>query len=249
MTILTVEPEQSRPGGEGIQVLMIEDDRKLAQLTARYLENHGLLVTIADNGEQGLATFIRGTFDVVLLDLMLPGMDGISVCTQIRSRSDVPVLMLTARGEEADRVMGLEIGADDYIGKPFSSRELLARIRAQVRRSRGKAGPGARALSAGALRLDVAAMRATVDGKVINLTSYEFALLRTLTERAGRVLSREQLLDATRGSAEEAFDRSIDVHISRLRQKLEPDPRHPRFLKTVRGLGYMVADGASNDDV
>jgi len=249
MTILTVEPEQSRPGGEGIQVLMIEDDRKLAQLTSRYLENHGLMVTIAENGEQGLATFIRGVFDVVLLDLMLPGMDGISVCTQIRSRSDVPVLMLTARGEEADRVMGLEIGADDYIGKPFSSRELLARIRAQVRRARGKAGPGAKALSAGALRLDVAAMRVTVDGKVINLTSYEFALLRILTERAGRVLSREQLLDATRGSAEEAFDRSIDVHISRLRQKLEPDPRHPRFLKTVRGLGYMVADGTSSDDV
>ena len=239
---------QSRPPAESIQVLVIEDDRKLAQLTARYLETHGLIVTIAEDGESGLGVFMRGVYDVVLRDLMLPGMDGVEVCRQIRARSDVPVLMLTARGEEADRVMGLETGADDYIGKPFSSRELLARIRAQVRRARRKLGPGQKSLVAGPLRLDLAAMRATVEGRVLNLTSYEFALLRALTERAGNVLSREQLLDATRGSTEEAFDRSIDVHVSRLRQKLEADPRHPRLLKTVRGLGYMVADGPAPDD-
>ena len=243
------EPTQNRPLVESIQVLVIEDDRKLAQLTARYLENHGLSVTTAEDGERGLGAFMRGVFDVVLLDLMLPGMDGMEVCRQLRARSDVPVLMLTARGEEADRVMGLEIGADDYIGKPFSSRELLARIRAQVRRARRKLGPGQKSLVAGPLRLDLAAMRATVEGRLLNLTSYEFALLRALTERAGNVLSREQLLDATRGSTEEAFDRSIDVHVSRLRQKLEADPRHPRLLKTVRGLGYMVADGPSDDDL
>jgi DNA-binding response OmpR family regulator len=240
---------QPQPSEEGIQVLVIEDDQKLARLTARYLETHGLSVTCAADGESGLGAFIRGVFDVVLLDVMLPGMGGIDVCREIRLRSDVPVLILTARGEEADRVMGLESGADDYIGKPFSSRELLARIRAQVRRARGRIGPGSKSLTAGPLRLDLAAMRVTLDGKVVNVTAYEFALLRTLTERAGRVLSREQLLDLARGNAEEAFDRSIDVHISRLRQKLEVDPRHPRLLKTVRGLGYMVADGDfSHDD-
>jgi DNA-binding response OmpR family regulator len=234
---------QPQATDEAIQVLVIEDDQKLARLTARYLETHGLSVTCAADGESGLGVFVRGAFDVVLLDVMLPGMGGIDVCREIRLRSDVPVLILTARGEEADRVMGLESGADDYIGKPFSSRELLARIRAQVRRARGRIGPAGKALTAGPLRLDVAAMRVTVDGKVVNVTAYEFALLRALTERAGRVLSREQLLDLARGNAEEAFDRSIDVHISRLRQKLEIDPRHPRLLKTVRGLGYMVADG------
>lgn len=224
-------------------MLVIEDDEKLARLTARYLETHGLAVTCAEDGEKGLGVFIRGVFDVVLLDVMLPGIGGIDVCREIRARSDVPVLMLTARGEEADRVMGLETGADDYIGKPFSSRELLARIRAQVRRARRRTGPGLKSLAVGPLRLDLAAMRVTVEGREVNVTSYEFALLRTLAERAGRVLSREQLLDLARGNAEEAFDRSIDVHISRLRQKLESDPRHPKLLKTVRGLGYMVADG------
>jgi DNA-binding response OmpR family regulator len=228
---------------EGIRVLMIEDDEKLARLTARYLETHGIGVVCAQDGETGIGTFVRGAFDVVLLDLMLPGIGGMDVCREIRARSDVPVLMLTARGEEADRVLGLETGADDYIGKPFSSRELLARIRAQVRRARRRLGPGAKSVVVGSLRLDLGAIRVTLEGKEVNVTSYEFALLRALAERAGRVLTREQLLDLARGNAEEAFDRSIDVHIFRLRQKLESDPRHPRLLKTVRGLGYMVADG------
>lgn len=233
-----------RPAEEAIQVLMIEDDDKLSRLTARYLESHGLGVVRAQDGESGIGAFIRGAFDVVLLDLMLPGIGGMDVCREIRSRSDVPVLMLTARGEEADRVMGLETGADDYIGKPFSSRELLARIRAQVRRARRKIGPGSKVLSVGPLRLDLGAMRVSFAGNDVVVTSYEFALLRALVERAGRVLSREQLLDLARGSAEEAFDRSIDVHIFRLRQKLESDPHHPKLLKTVRGAGYMIANGA-----
>ena len=235
--------EPTRPTDEGIRALMIEDDEKLARLTAKYLETHGIVVVHASDGETGIGTFARDKFDVVLLDLMLPGIGGMDVCRELRSKSDVPVLMLTARGEEADRVMGLENGADDYIGKPFSSRELLARIRAHVRRARRKLGPAAKALVVGPLRLDVGAMTGTFAGKDVIVTSYEFALLRTLVERAGRVLSREQLLDLARGSAEEAFDRSIDVHIFRLRQKLEVDPHHPKLLKTVRGAGYMIARG------
>ena len=242
ISVPMTEPTQNRPVVESIQVLVIEDDRKLAQLTARYLENHGLSVTTAEDGERGLGAFMRGVFDVVLLDLMLPGMDGMEVCRQLRARSDVPVLMLTARGEEADRVMGLEIGADDYIGKPFSSRELLARIRAQVRRARGRSGPAPRLLRIGRLVVDLGALRAILDGRVLALTTYEFTLLRVLAERAGRVLRREQLLELAQGSTEEAFDRSIDGHISRLRAKLGDDPRQPRILKTVRGSGYVLVD-------
>jgi DNA-binding response OmpR family regulator len=228
---------------EGIRVLMIEDDQKLGRLTAHYLESHGLLVEAVPDGQTGLRALVRASFDIVLLDLMLPGMSGMEVCREIRARSDVPVVMLTARGEEADRVLGLESGADDYIGKPFSSRELLARIRAQVRRARGRSGPRRELLTVGPLKLDTTARTVTLRGKPVNVTSYELALLRALAERPGRVLSREQLLDLA-GNADEAFDRSIDVHISRLRQKLEADPRRPTLLKTIRGLGYVLV----NDD-
>jgi DNA-binding response OmpR family regulator len=155
--------------------------------------------------------------------------------------------MLTARGEEADLVLGLETGADDYVAKPFSSRELLARIRAQVRRARGGSGPRAELLTVGPLKLDTASREVTLRGKTISVTSYEFSLLRALAERPGRVLSREQIMDLARGTADEAFDRSIDVHVSRLRQKLESDPRHPSLLKTIRGLGYMLVDGHLGD--
>jgi DNA-binding response OmpR family regulator len=155
----------------------------------------------------------------------------------------VPIVVLTARGEEADRVMGLELGADDYVAKPFSPRELLARIRAVVRRARGQAGPARTAVSVGGLSLDPGARRATLSGDEVALTGYEFSLLYALASRAGRVLSREQLIELAGGSPEEAFDRSVDVHVSRLRHKLGDDPKSPRLLKTVRGAGYMLASG------
>ena len=224
-----------------LAVLLVEDDLRLATLTREYLEGHGLVVTHVADGRRGLDEASRGRFDAVLLDLMLPGKDGLDVCRELRARSDVPILVLTARGEEADRVLGLELGADDYLAKPFSPRELLARIRAVVRRARGRAGPSREAVRVGALRLDPASRRATLRGKEIALTGYEFALLEALARRAGRVLTREQLMELAKGSAEESFDRSVDVHVSRLRQKLGDDPKRPRLLKTVRGLGYLLA--------
>lgn len=226
---------------EAIRVVFIEDDERLAKLTARYLESHGVLVQWVADGAEGLSEALRTRPDVVLLDIMLPKMDGLAICRELRQRCDVPIVMVTAREEEADRVMGLELGADDYVSKPFSSRELLARIRAQVRRARGNAGPPAQRLEVGPLVIDPQAMCATLDGRVLGLTTYEFALLRALAENAGKVLVREQLLVLARGNAEEAFDRSIDVHVSRLRHKLGDDPKQPRLLKTVRGLGYMLA--------
>lgn len=221
-------------------VLLVEDDARLASLTAEYLRGHGLRVVVAGDGARALEEARRVRFDAVLLDLMLPGRPGLEVCRELRGFSDVPILILTARGEEADRVLGLELGADDYLSKPFAPRELLARLRAQVRRARGQAGPAARPVTVGELALDPGALRATLGGRELDLTAYEFRLLHALAERAGRVLSRERLLELARGSAEEAFDRSIDVHVSRLRAKLGDDPRHPRLLKTVRGAGYQL---------
>lgn len=226
---------------DAITVVLVEDDERLAKLTARYLESHGLVVTIVGDGRDAVAKVLHLHPDVVLLDLMLPGMSGLDICRELRTRTDVPIVMVTARGEEADRVVGLEGGADDYIAKPFSSRELLARIRAHARRKRGAAGPPKKTMQVGRLAIDVDAMSATLDGATLVLTTYEFMLLRALAERAGRVLSREQLVDIVRGSADEAFDRSVDVHISHLRSKLGDDPRSPRLIKTVRGVGYMLA--------
>ena len=225
---------------DNLTVVLVEDDERLARLTAKYLESHGVRVLIAGDGPQGLALVIRERPDVVLLDSMLPGMDGLEVCRQLRKRMDTPILMVTARGEEADRVMGLEGGADDYISKPFSSRELLARIRSHARRARGMTGPREQ-LAVGGREIDAEAMKATFNEQPLVLTTYEFMLLRALAERPGRVLSREQLVDIVRGSADEAFDRSIDVHISHLRAKLGDDSRNPRVIKTVRGVGYMLA--------
>jgi DNA-binding response OmpR family regulator len=221
--------------------LLVEDDLRLARLTREYLEGHGVAVQHVSDGARAVEVALAGRFDAVLLDLMLPGRDGLEICRELRSRSDVPILVLTARGEEADRVMGLELGADDYLAKPFSPRELLARIRAVVRRARGRAGPVAGVVRVGGLVVDPAARRVTLGGKDVVLTGYEFALLDALARRAGRVLSREQLMELARGSAEEAFDRSIDVHVSRLRQKLGDDPKRPRLIKTVRGAGYVLA--------
>ena len=224
-----------------LTALLVEDDARLATLTAEYLGGHGVVVTCTGDGAAGLEEASRRAYDVVLLDLMLPGKHGLEVCRELRSRSDVPIVILTARGEEADRVTGLELGADDYLAKPFSPRELLARIRAVVRRARGQVGPSVKPVRVGALALDPGARRATVQGQEIVLTGYEFSLLYALASRAGRVLSREQLIELAGGSADDAFDRSVDVHVSRLRQKLGDDPKNPRMLKTVRGSGYMLA--------
>jgi two-component system, OmpR family, response regulator len=221
--------------------LLVEDDVRLAALTREYLEGHGVAVVDVADGRRGLSEALTGRYDVVLLDLMLPGKDGLEVCRDVRARSDVPIIVLTARGEEADKVMGLELGADDYLAKPFSPRELLARIRAVTRRAKGRAGPAQGQVRVGSLHIDPAARTVELEGRAIQLTGYEFALLEALARRAGRVLTREQLMELARGNAEDAFDRSIDVHVSRLRQKLGDDPKRPRLIKTVRGSGYVLA--------
>jgi len=236
------EPEPNA-ADEQVAVVYVEDDERLARLTAQYLTSHQVQVTVVDRGDRAVAEVLRVRPDVVLLDLMLPGASGLDVCRALRERIDVPIIMVTARSEEADRVLGLEGGADDYVSKPFSSRELLARIRAQARRGRGLTGPRASRLEVGELILDAATMTATMRGEPLALTTFEFSVLRALAERAGRVLTREQLLQLVHGAADEAFDRSIDVHVSRLRHKLRDDPRSPKLLKTIRGVGYMLVPG------
>jgi DNA-binding response OmpR family regulator len=235
MNAIELEPQ--------VTALLVEDDERLARLTADYLKGHNVAVTLAGDGVRGLEEAGKLRYDVVLLDLMLPGLSGLDLCKQLRARSDVPVIILTARGEEADRVMGLELGADDYLTKPFSPRELLARVRALLRRTRGKVGPPTTPIRVGSLWLDPGSQRASLEGRELALTGYEFALLRVLAERAGRVLSREQLMELAKGSAEESFDRSVDVHICHLRVKLGDDSRKPRMLKTVRGSGYLLVAG------
>jgi len=221
------------------RVLLVEDDARLAGMVSEYLGAAGFRIVVAPSGTAALERLARETFDALILDLMLPDIDGLEVCRSVRSRSSLPILMLTARGDAADRIVGLEIGADDYLPKPFEPRELLARLRAILRR--GHAAPGAGPLVFGRLEIDRDARAVRVDGEVRTLTSYQFALLVALAEHAGRVLSREALMDLLQGQALEAFDRSIDVHISRLRQAIEDDPRRPRRIVTVRGAGYVFA--------
>ena len=223
-------------------VLLIEDDTRLAGLVREYLGKHEIDVTVSGDGERGLAALRRGRFQVVLLDVMLPGMDGFEVCRRMRAAPElaaVPVIMLTARGDDVDRIVGLELGADDYLPKPFNPRELLARIRAVLRRTAAAAPSGGR-IGVGRLEIDLGAREATLAGRRLALTQYEFELLSLLVRSAGRVLSREQLLEALKGQEHEAFDRSIDVHVSRLRAKIEENPREPRLIKTVRGVGYLL---------
>jgi DNA-binding response OmpR family regulator len=226
-----------------VAALLIEDDARLGAMVTEYLGQHEVEVTVAPDGERGLAALGRRRFDVVLLDVMLPGIDGFEVCRRLRATPEgatVPILMLTARGEEVDRIVGLEIGADDYLAKPFNPRELLARIRAVLRRAAPAAAPGSGRLRIGTLQIDLDARAVVVEGRAVALTHYEFELLALLARAAGRVLSREQLLDALKGEEYESFDRSIDVHISKLRAKLERNPKAPRYIKTVRGLGYVL---------
>lgn len=229
---------------DAISALLIEDDARLARFTADYLSDHAVNVVVAPDGERGLAEATRARFDVVLLDLMLPGRDGLAVCRAIRETSAVPIIMITARVEEADRVMGLESGADDYLLKPFSPRELLARIHAVVRRDRGQLGAASRDLRVGELVLDVGSRRVTLSGTTIALTTAEFDLLAALARRPGRVLSREQLLEIVKGDAEQTFDRAVDTQVSRLRTKLGAVAGGESLIRTVRGVGYLLAERA-----
>ena len=226
-------------------LLMIEDDARLAAMVSEYLTQSGFVVTHMPDGESGLGALQDKPVDLVVLDLMLPGIDGLEVCRRIRAlpgdAARVPVLMLTAKGDPMDRVVGLEIGADDYLPKPFEPRELLARIRAVLRRHQGGAAPEAQLLRFGALEIDRDARVVSVDGQAAELTSYQFDLLVTLAERAGRVLTRDQIMEAVRGRELEAFDRSIDVHMGRIRAAIEADVKNPKRILTVRGVGYVFA--------
>jgi len=222
------------------RILLVEDDARLAAMVAEYLGDAGLRVTIVPGGEQGLARLAREPFDAVVLDLMLPDIDGLEVCRRLRASSDLPVLMLTARGDAADRIVGLELGADDYLPKPFEPRELLARLRAILRRRVAGAQNGD-LLRYGRLEIDRAGRTVRVDGKPVELTAYQYALLLNLAEHAGRVMTRDALMDLMKGEPLEAFDRSIDVHISRIRAGIEDDPKKPRRILTVRGAGYVFA--------
>ena len=239
-----MDPKPSAPGAPGsgrTQVLVIDDDEKLNALLAEYLARFGFVVTAVTHPEAGLRALRTSAPDIVVLDLMLPDMDGFAVCRKIRETSRVPILMLTARGEVTDRIVGLELGADDYLPKPFEPRELVARMQAVLRRldSHGAAD----VVRTGPLEVNWAARRATLDGRDLQLTTAEFQLLGLLVRHRGRVLTRERILDETRGLDWEAYDRSIDVLVSRLRQKLGDDSRRQTFIKTVRGAGYSFTGG------
>jgi DNA-binding response OmpR family regulator len=223
------------------RVLLIDDDARMYELLAQYLGQNGLHVTHAPDGGRGLAALEAGAYDAVLLDVMMPGMDGLEVCRRIRTKSTIPVLMLTARGDETDRVVGLELGADDYLAKPFSPRELLARLRAVLRRAQPTAV--AEKLESSGVSIDAAAREVRVGGRLVELTGLEFDLLVALVRRAGRVIPRDALLgEAGRGDTV-VSERTVDVHISHLRQKLGEEGT--RLIKTVRGVGYLFTkDGA-----
>ena len=223
------------------RILMIDDDNRLAGMVQDYLGGAGFRVTVAGTGRDGEALLKRETFDAVILDLMLPDADGLDLCRKLRATSDVPILMLTARGEPMDKVVGLEIGADGYLAKPFEPRELQARLRAILRRKGGSGTAPSEILRFGRLEIDKGARVVRVDGEERTITSYQFAILLALAERAGRVLSRDALMDVLKGEKLEAFDRSVDVHISRIRAAIEDDPKKPRRILTLRGTGYVFA--------
>ncbi len=232
------------------RILLVEDDPRLAEMLTEYLSQAGYRVAHAPTGRAAMEHIAAADIDAVILDLMLPDMDGLDVCRQLRTVSDVPVLMLTARGDAIDRIVGLEIGADDYLPKPFEPRELLARLRAILRRrvdlrqidaKRGVAPAGDDFLRFGRLEIDPAAHAARLDGVPCELTAYQFDLLLVMAQHAGRVLSRDALMDLLKGEPLEAFDRSIDVHMSRIRAAVEDDPKKPRRIITVRGAGYLFA--------
>jgi len=231
----------------GERILMIEDDESLSAMLTEYLAPLGIEVSARATVRTGLEALADNGYDALILDVMLPDGDGFDVCRRVRGDSDIPILMLTARGDETDRIVGLELGADDYLPKPFNPRELLARLRAILRR-RAPAGQGTSgAWRFGRLEIDRDERAVRVDGETRSLTAYQFDLLCELAQRAGNVLSRETLMERVRGEHLEAFDRSIDVHVSRIRNAIEDDPKHPRRLITVRGAGYVFARRQDDD--
>ncbi|MGO4622280.1 response regulator [Ensifer sp. 2YAB10] len=237
-------------------VLVVDDDPRIRQMLARYFEAEGYRVSLAGDGREMRKSVEKGDVDIILLDLGLPGEDGLSLARDLRAHSDIPIIMLTGRADVVDRVVGLEIGADDYVTKPFHLREVLARVRGALRRRRySPMQPQIREERFGeifcfeGLRLDIACRRLTSqDGKEIALTTAEFDMLSTLVAHAGRVLNRDMLMDLTRGRTLEAYDRVIDAQIARLRRKIERDPRHPELIKSIRGVGYVFSARTEKQD-
>jgi len=225
-------------------ILIVEDDRNTASLVETYLQREGFATLVEHDGECGLQTARQQKPNLVILDLMLPGLDGLEICRRLRSESDVPILLLTAREEEIDRVLGFSLGADDYVVKPFSPRELVERVKAILRRVRSLPDNSSAILQQGSLLLDPEKHKVSRGGEPINLTSSEYKLLRTLMTAPGRVFSRSELLRHFYAHEEAVIDRVIDVHVNKLRQKIEPDPSQPMFIETVRGFGYRFAEKA-----
>jgi DNA-binding response OmpR family regulator len=222
-------------------VLVVEDELEIARVVRDYLARAGFEVIVVGDGDSALASVRGARPDLVVLDLGLPGRDGIDVAREVRKRSDTPIVMLTARGDEADRIVGLELGADDYVVKPFSPKELVARVRAVLRRS-SAAGRGDEVVRVGDVEIDAGKMLVRIADRGVELTPTEFSLLLTLARQPGRVFTRSQLLDAVHGVAIESYERAIDAHVKNIRRKLEPDPRSPRYVQTVHGVGYRFAD-------
>lgn len=223
------------------KILVVDDEPKIVQIARDYLERAGFAILIAHDGQAALATARAEKPDLVVLDLGLPQLDGLDVTRALRKVSNVPVIILTARGDETDKLIGLELGADDYIVKPFSPKELVARVRAVLRRFEN-ATAGAEIIRVAEVLLDVPKMRATIASKNIDLTPTEFQLLATLAREPGRIFTRAQLLDAVRGVAFESYERAIDAHVKNIRRKIEPNPREPRYILSVYGVGYKFAD-------
>lgn len=221
-------------------ILVVDDDERLRDLVAEYLGGRGYTVKKAEDGDRGLEHLRSDAIDLVVLDVMMPGRDGFEICREIRRTSRVPVIMLTARGDETDRIVGLELGADDYLPKPFNPRELLARIQAVLRRSEAEPAKDA-PVTAGPITVFPERRVATMNGRTLELTTTEFEILRTLVANAGRVIPRERLMELARGADFAAFERAVDVHVSHLRKKLGDDPKAPTYLKTVRGIGYTIS--------
>jgi len=228
----------------GKKVLVVDDDAKTVDLVKLYLNRDGYRVFTASDGNEALRLARENHPDLIVLDLMLPGISGLEVCRILREKSDVPIIMLTALTTDEDRLKGLDLGADDYVTKPFSPRELAARVRAVLRRLPGERGP--EKIEHGALAVDFLKHEAFLDGKPLNLTPIEFKLLGALVKEPGRVFSRAQIIDKALGQDFNGFDRTIDVHILKLRRKLEPDPHHPRYLKTVYGAGYKLLENTGD---